>query len=73
MIAYTHICVICGKRVKSSRKRQPTRYTPDGEVITMPFICEDCLDGIDESMEPDETYEPVDMYTPTELYASLLV
>lgn len=64
MTLHSYVCACCGKRVKLNGKWKPTRFTAEGKVIETPFICEDCLDEIDESIEPEEIYEPIDPYTP---------
>lgn len=61
-MSHTRVCSCCGKRVEVEGKR--TRYT---------FICEDCLDEIDDFTEPVEQSNDIESYYPEELNVGILV
>lgn len=69
---HDRICVCCGKRVTLEGKRKQTQYTHEGKLLTKPFICEDCLDTIDDFTEPDEENPDIEQFYPSELDVGVL-
>ena len=70
---HTRICVCCGKHVEVQGTRKQKQYTHEGKLLTEPFICEDCVDLIDDFTEPEEEYPDIEQFYPSELDVGVLV
>lgn len=51
---HNRVCSCCGKRVVIEGSRKQKLYTHEGKLLTEPFICEDCIDLIEDFNEPNE-------------------
>ena len=69
---HIRICSCCGKRVEVEGTRKQKQYTHEGKLLTEPFICEDCLDLIDDFTEPDDEYKEIESFYPNELDVGVL-
>ena len=70
---YVRVCSCCGERVVIEGERKQEQYTHEGKLLTKPFICEDCLDLIDDYIEPEEDYPDIEQFYPSEVDVGVLV
>lgn len=72
-MSHVRVCSCCGCRVEVEGKRKQTLYTHEGKLLTEPFICEDCLDLIDDFTEPEDENPDIEQFYPSEVDVGVLV